>query len=106
MPTAPKTFEQRRAGIVERSREIGRKDRRAVYNSTAWQRLRLVVLAEEPICKVCGERPSTDVDHIKPLALHPKLALVRENLQGVCEPCHGAKTREEERVGANGGSWA
>lgn len=99
MPNAPKTLEQLRARHVNRAREFARKDRRAVYNSSRWQRIRAVVLSEEPICRVCGQEPSTQVDHIQPLESHPHLAFVRENLQGIGDVCHGAKTRAEERGG-------
>jgi 5-methylcytosine-specific restriction endonuclease McrA len=56
-----------------------------------WRRLRLRVLAEEPICQVpgCGW-PSTSVDHIVPLS-RGGAPLDRDNLQGMCQR-HNAAT--------------
>ena len=38
--------------IFEKARNIQRRDRIAVYNSTAWRSLRLVVLSEQPILQL------------------------------------------------------
>lgn len=58
----------------------------------AWQRMRTIVLSEEPLCRACRSQPSTDVDHIIPVAHRPDLRLARSNLQGLCGSCHRAKT--------------
>lgn len=58
-----------------------------------WMRLRHVVLVEEPVCMICGRKPSTQVDHIKPLCKGGTDE--RENLQGACDECHDEKTRED-----------
>lgn len=65
-----------------------------------WRRLRARVLAEEPICYRCIERDtvtkgsvSTICDHKVPLAEGGTDD--RENLGGMCEPCHDQKTAEE-----------
>lgn len=49
----------------------------------AWQKLRARVRVEEPTCYACDE-PSTEVDHIVPVAIAPELRLVRSNLRGSC----------------------
>lgn len=64
------------------------------YGSAAWRRLRADVLREEPQCRRCG-RASVEADHILPRRRWPALALVRENVQGLCRVCHGQKTRGE-----------
>lgn len=56
-----------------------------------WRRLRAQVLREEPVCRYCGVRPSTTVDHVLPLSLFPSLAHVRSNLAGACRWCNGSK---------------
>ncbi|MGY2127467.1 HNH endonuclease [Blastococcus sp. SYSU DS0617] len=56
-----------------------------------WRRLRQQVLREEPICRYCGIRPSTTVDHVLPLSKFPHLAHVRTNLAGACRWCNGSK---------------
>jgi len=63
------------------------------YDRT-WRRLRLLVLAKQPVCQACGRAPSTDVDHIVPLARGGINAL--DNLQGLCHSCHSAKTARED----------
>lgn len=63
----------------------------------AWQRLRRMVLADEPLCRHCAAADritiATEVDHIVPLDSAPHLRLERSNLQPLCHPCHDAKTR-------------
>lgn len=64
-------------------------------------RLREQVRLEEPFCRSClaaGKRVATDeVDHIVPLSAGG--GNERENLQGLCEPCHSAKSRAEAVAG-------
>lgn len=56
-----------------------------------WLRLRHVVLVEEPVCMICGRKPSVEVDHILPVSKGG--ADDRDNLQGTCKECHEDKTR-------------
>ena len=67
----------------------------------AGQRDREQVRREEPFCRRCledGKYVATDVvDHIVPLAEGGSDD--RENKQGLCDPCHDAKTRGEARRG-------
>ena len=75
-----------------------------------WQRIRLQVLAEEPLCRACQAQDrvtaAAEVDHITPLHLGGTDA--RANLQALCVGCHEAKTRaelgydEREAVGLDG----
>jgi 5-methylcytosine-specific restriction enzyme A len=63
-----------------------------------WQRLRLLVLHEEPFCREHLRRhlqmiPATEVDHIHPLA--DGGGNERANLQALCKPCHSAKTTRD-----------
>jgi 5-methylcytosine-specific restriction protein A len=63
---------------------------------TAWQRLRVQVLMDEPLCRFCTGQgrvtPARDVDHILPITQRPDLRLVRSNLRPLCQPCHSAHT--------------
>jgi len=61
-----------------------------------WRRLRLLVLAEEPICRRCQHEFTADIDHVIPLRVRPDLRLVRSNLQGLCRACHRVKTEEDK----------
>ena len=53
-------------------------------------RMREVVLIEEPVCMICGVKPSVEVDHILPLCKGG--TDLRDNLQGLCAECHDEKT--------------
>ena len=55
--------------------------------------MRHVVLVEEPVCKICGRRASTQVDHIIPLSKGGTDE--RSNLQGTCDECHEKKTADD-----------
>jgi 5-methylcytosine-specific restriction endonuclease McrA len=70
------------------------------YNSSAWRKLRRIVLSQSPWCVKCG-KPATVVDHIIELDSfniydthggtipHP---LDESNLQTLCVSCHNSKT--------------
>jgi 5-methylcytosine-specific restriction protein A len=62
-----------------------------------WAKVRALVLAQEPACRVCGAL-SEEVDHIVPLRLggHPR---ARSNLQALCHSCHSRKTARETGFG-------
>lgn len=66
----------------------------------AGQRDRALVVAEEPLCRLCLARdieaPTDVVDHIKPLAWGGSDA--RSNKQGLCHPCHDAKSAAEREI--------
>jgi 5-methylcytosine-specific restriction enzyme A len=61
-----------------------------------WRKLRLIVLAEQPVCADPYNRhrgqvvPSLHVDHITPKREGGRDT--RENLQGLCASCHSYKT--------------
>ena len=65
---------------------------------THWQRLRRVVLADEPLCRHCHAagriEPASEVDHILPLSKGGTND--RENLQPLCHRCHSFKTATED----------
>src|SRR5262245_6243637 len=63
-----------------------------------WEKIRRQVLLEEPTCRLCWEREkrttaSSEVDQIKTLS--KRETHDRENLRGVCEPCHQERHRGE-----------
>ncbi len=64
----------------------------------AWQKLRLAVLAEEPLCRYCLAAGLTtaavDVDHI--IAKAKGGTDHRSNLQPLCHSCHSIKTNAED----------
>jgi 5-methylcytosine-specific restriction protein A len=70
-------------------------EHRAIYNSKRWAILRRRVISEQPICAGCDNALSVDVDHITPLAEGGQ-PYARDNVQGLCRPCHSSKTRREQ----------
>lgn len=58
---------------------------------SSWQKIRAQVLARDATCVLCGVRPATHCDHIKPKTDDDRPS----QLQGVCEPCHLLKSSRE-----------
>jgi len=71
-------------------------ERALATNSTYWLRLRALVLAQSPLCVVClaegRTRAASHVDHVDADTSNNDLT----NLQGLCRPCHSAKTARED----------
>ena len=82
----------------ERRREQTRPSARARGYGGDWATIRALVLAEEPICRICGVAPSREVDHIVPLRQGGTHA--RANLRGLCIRCH-RKRHAHSGGGAN-----
>jgi 5-methylcytosine-specific restriction protein A len=90
--------EHRRERERERSasRRTGERTARAVqiYHSAKWLNTRNAVLARDPICKVCDNALSEQVDHITPLSQGGD-EYAMDNLRGICVPCHATKSARE-----------
>jgi 5-methylcytosine-specific restriction enzyme A len=71
---------------------------RAFYGSRSWKRTRAFVLAEEPVCRICGTAPSTTVDHENGRWNDNR----RENLRGLCDPCERSRTGRQHRAKRDG----
>lgn len=73
------------------------------YNTSKWAKLRLVKLAEHPLCEICERRglfvEAVAVDHFKPIrqggAPFPELSA----LLALCTPCHNEKTASFDKPG-------
>lgn len=87
----------------------------ALRKSSRWQKLRLLVLRSQPLCARCRRRRAEIVDHIVPAQIAVAQVqltgegfgryagyFLRSNLQGLCRPCHAAKTLEDK---AHTGDW-
>ena len=91
MPTRPKSINLAPPGATGRT--PAQQAAKKFYDSARWRALRKQVLAEEPTCRFCPpEHPrlSTTGHHVEPLDRRPDLALVRENIRGICTECHTA----------------
>ncbi|MGW3491751.1 HNH endonuclease signature motif containing protein [Streptomyces sp. NPDC001054] len=56
-----------------------------------WAKIRARILARDPVCALCGVRPSAFCDHIIAKADDHS----DTGLQGVCGPCHDQKSSAE-----------
>jgi len=66
--------------VSERIRDLRRSREYRIWHET--------VLSRDKVCVLCGSDKNLEVDHIKPLALFPNLALIVENGRVLCEACH------------------
>jgi len=55
--------------------------------SRDWPVRRRRVLRRDPLCVLCEQRPSTEVDHIGDRHDHSEA-----NLRGLCTPCHQGRS--------------
>lgn len=64
------------------------------YGSFAWEALEKAIRVRDPMCRICGARPTREVHHIRPKHLkgrdHPR------NLIGLCLECHDEVHRKIE----------
>jgi 5-methylcytosine-specific restriction protein A len=71
------------------------------YQSRQWQRLRLYILAEQPLCVECMKQnvnePATVVDHIDSLTDRWDLRLESTNMAGLCSRHHNIKSAREQQ---------
>lgn len=96
----------------EAIRQESQRERQRAYDKTRpsfakrgygrrWERLRMMVLRREPLCRICkmlGKYEfATEVDHIIPKARGGDDSF--DNLQPLCKSCHSRKTAREQRGG-------
>lgn len=87
--------------VKQEARREREPEQRAFYNSTAWKKLRALVRAQEPWCRICTVNPTTNVDHIDGEWRHNE----RENLRGLCTSCERSRTGRQHRArSGQGGS--
>lgn len=70
----------------------------------SWKRLRLRILAAEPLCRFCAEAgrvtPAVDVDHIDGFnSLDDPRRLDPRNCRPLCKPHHSARTARDQAFG-------
>jgi len=65
-----------------------------------WRELRSLVITRDPICRLCRDQLTIEVDHIVRKADGGTDDL--NNLQGLCKACHQDKTLTENVDGGGG----
>lgn len=72
-------------------------------STRAWRKLRARVLAEEPVCRWCGNAPSDQVDHIVPRVAGGDDR--RDNLAGSCRSCNLTRGARAARRAEPSADW-
>ncbi|NLI35650.1 MAG: HNH endonuclease [Bacteroidales bacterium] len=82
----------------ERTGDNYYQERRKIYNSERWQRLRTWKLANNPLCEMCLKKgiitPTEDIHHIVSFMTTTdrleryRLAYDMDNLMSLCKRCH------------------
>lgn len=108
MPKRPPSFRlagapTREATNRDHDRQRGTSTQRG-YDSV-WRRLRIMQLAEFPLCAFHLKRgevvAATVVDHIESVRDRPDLRLVQSNLQSLCAHCHDSVRQREQAAERN-----
>lgn len=81
------------------------------YKSKAWRQLRLEALERDNYeCQSCKRKGkysrAQNVHHLKEVKEFPELALVLENLECVCVPCHNHEHKRLEKYIRKNNKWA
>ena len=81
-PSCPTLTSHARCDVhrVERYKDP---EQQKYYGSREWKLLRSQVRREEPICRICKRKPTTNVDHIDGNWRNRD----RKNLRGLCGTC-------------------
>ncbi len=67
------------------------------YDSKEWKQIRAKKIKANPVCEVCNDAPTQQVDHVIPMFKNPALKLSYDNLQSQCRSCHAKKSQKESR---------
>lgn len=85
-----------RNGLFDRPKSDEQMDRKRIYCSARWKRLRRHILNQGPLCVACEAKgrvvAAHAIDHIVPVQDAPERAYDEDNLQPLCHACHNAKT--------------
>lgn len=90
-----------------KSRTFNRDDRQKIYQSARWKKLRLSKLMFNPLCQKCLEKGkttlATQVHHLDSFLNYEGVKRLEKaydfnNLQSLCETCHGLIHKENGRT--------
>lgn len=93
MPKSPAIF---RSAERKKEREQIRGTKQQRGYGGEWERISLMVRQQHPVCQLCNDAVSVDVDHVVPFkGLCDPLRTEVSNLRAVCRDCHNQKTRTQ-----------
>ena len=100
-------WDRQRQAVAQSGMDVRSREFLASYE---WRVLRMRVLKQYGArCMCCGATPADgvvmNVDHIKPRATHPHLALEFSNLQVLCNPCNHGKSNWDTTDWRKESSW-
>lgn len=108
MPELPPHYCARCQGIcsgecqwaARKAYDVSRNDDpfRKLYSTARWRRLRVRVKARQPLCAVCGNKATEEIDHVIPARLWVAQGhdfWDEANLQGLCSIDHSKKSGRE-----------
>lgn len=90
-----------------KSRTFNREDRQKIYQSAKWKKLRTAKLMADPLCQYCLAKgiitPATQVHHLDSFLNYSGIMRLDKaydfnNLQSLCEECHGLIHKEYGRT--------
>lgn len=93
MPKTPATFKS-----AERKKQREELKGNCVERGYDWQWMKIsrMIRQQYPVCQVCNDAPSEDVDHIIPFnGINDPLRTEVANLMSLCRKCHRAKTARQ-----------
>lgn len=106
MPEGPKRHTtagiqaQQKANEERRRKEQEARPHHRLYRLRAYQRFRLAMLDERPLCEDCCEKdrvtPATDIHHVRKLSLHPEDLCDSRYVRCLCSCCHDRRTARGE----------
>lgn len=97
----------------KKEKKLYEEERRKIYKSTRWRKLRALKIAEQPLCEMCLKEGKTtiaeDVHHIESFmstddkVLRLALAYDYENLMSICKTHHQMIHNKSNRNDIKGG---
>nr|DAV69479.1 MAG TPA: HNH endonuclease [Caudoviricetes sp.] len=97
----------------KKEKKLYEEERRKIYKSTRWRKLRALKIAEQPLCEMCLKEGKTtiaeDVHHIESFmstddkVLRIALAYDYENLMSICKTHHQMIHNKSNRNDIKGG---
>jgi 5-methylcytosine-specific restriction protein A len=97
MPYLPKQ-DHRGKNRPQNAPQSGRRYTDKRYKTKRWQKLRLVMLGQSPICNHCQEAAANVLDHVVPVRHDPARFWDTTNMQTLCTRCHNVKSSTTDKL--------